>query len=64
MIEGRESMGRALIGLVILLLAGFGLVRCTGSRTPDAGTLEPVFARPAEIVEIHGLRSGETFGEV
>ena len=57
-------MGRALIGLGIFLLTGFGLVGCIGSRTPDAGTLEPVFARPAEIVEMHGLRSGETFGEV
>lgn len=36
---------------------------CLG-ETPDAGTLDPVYAEPAEEVEIVTLGRGQTFGEL
>ena len=41
-----------------LLLAG------CADRTPETGTVEAVFARPAEQMEVRALGPGETLGEV
>ncbi|HSG48155.1 MAG TPA: peptidoglycan DD-metalloendopeptidase family protein [Longimicrobiales bacterium] len=41
-----------------LLLAG------CADRTPDTGTVEAVFAKPAEQMEVRALGPGETLGEV
>ena len=37
---------------------------CSVDGTPDAGTLDPVFARPAEDVRILSLGRGQTLGEL
>lgn len=37
---------------------------CSVGGTPDAGTLDPVFARPAEDVRILSLGRGQTLGEL
>ena len=37
---------------------------CSVGGTPDVGTLEPVFARPAEDVRILSLGRGQTLGEL
>ncbi|HSG07866.1 MAG TPA: M23 family metallopeptidase [Longimicrobiales bacterium] len=40
------------------------LSACSSGSAPDAGTLEPVYARPAEEVEIVTLGRNQTLGEV
>lgn len=47
----------ALAGVVVALSA-------CGGPAPDVGTLDPIFAEPAEDVEIFTLRSGQTLGEI
>jgi murein DD-endopeptidase MepM/ murein hydrolase activator NlpD len=49
------------------LAAALGLVACSScslSEPPDAGTLDPVYANPAEDVEILTLGRNQTLGEV
>ncbi|MEQ8330452.1 MAG: M23 family metallopeptidase [Longimicrobiales bacterium] len=46
-------------------MAAAGVVcACSGGNAPDAGTLDPVFAQPAEDVEIRTLGRGQTLGEL
>ena len=46
----------------LALVAGASAACMT--ETPDVGELEPVYAPPAERVEIHSLGRGQTFGEL
>lgn len=48
---------------ILCLLAAATLAGC-GDRTPDAGRLDAVSARPAEAVEVRTLAWGETLGGV
>ncbi len=50
-----------------LLTAALGpvvLSACSLDHAPDAGTLDPIYARPAEDIEIRTLHANETLGEV
>ncbi|MDX1493254.1 MAG: hypothetical protein R3253_04200, partial [Longimicrobiales bacterium] len=44
-------------------LAATAASACLG-ETPDVGVLDPMYAPPAEKVEIHSLGRGQTFGEL
>ncbi len=49
------------------LAAALGLVACSScslGEPPDAGTLDPVYAKPAEHIEIRTLGRNQTLGEV
>ncbi len=52
--------GRCLAAIA-WVAAGLG---CSLGEPPDAGTLDPVFARPAEEIEILTLRRNQTLGEL
>lgn len=45
-------------------LVAAALVACSPGNAPDAGTLDPVYARPAEDVEILTLGRNQTLGEI
>ncbi|MEX2528304.1 MAG: peptidoglycan DD-metalloendopeptidase family protein [Gemmatimonadota bacterium] len=53
---------RTLVGTGGLL--GGAVLLIPLSPIPDAGTLEPVAAMPAEELDLQTLRSGQTFGEI
>jgi murein DD-endopeptidase MepM/ murein hydrolase activator NlpD len=49
------------LAAIAWVAAGLG---CSLGEPPDAGTLDPVFARPAEEIEILTLRRNQTLGEL
>ena len=48
----------------LLLAATTFVALACSDRTPEVGTLEAVFAEPAEELEVRALGNGETLGEV
>lgn len=54
--------GVAGVGLLVVL--GVVVARLPVYGPTEVGRLDPVFAQPAEVVEVHQLGSGQTFGEV
>lgn len=51
-------------GVALLLALGMLVAWLPTGRVPNVGTLDPVFARPAEVAEVHELGWGQTFGQV
>lgn len=51
------------LGTLAVALAATASAACI-TETPDAGVLDPIYAPPAEEVEIFSLGRGETFGEL
>lgn len=52
--------GTAILGIGALL----SVFALTDGQAPEAGTLDPVYARPSEVSEVRLLRRGQTLGEV
>ena len=48
----------------ITVAIGAACAGCAVDSAPDAGTLDPVFAAPAEEIRILSLGQGQTFGEL
>jgi murein DD-endopeptidase MepM/ murein hydrolase activator NlpD len=51
-------------GIAAAALGAVVTAGCSFGGTPDAGTLDPVFVRPAEDVRILSLGRGQTLGEL
>ena len=60
----RTSSFRAFLGVGGIFGLGILALRSAGATPVDVGDLAPVYAEPAERVEVRALGSGMTLGEV
>jgi len=60
----RSTSPLILLGIAGVLGGALGVGHLAFSSPPEVGPLEPIVARPAELLEVVHLQKGQTFGEV
>ena len=58
------SIVRQVVGLTGLLALGTGLVLFRGAEVPTVALVEPIYAAPAERVEVRSLAQDQTLGDL